>query len=281
MKQSHKKDLYLNYNKFINFKKKFSAKKNRKNAIVVGGSGRIGSVFMGDLLTKGYQVICLSRSNKKFKKYKKELPKNLQSKLVWSQIDVSDTPKIKIKAKKIINKIKKIDILVNCASSGNRGKNFEYNDKSIINEFNRVLGGTILFTEEILKNMRKYKNGIVINVCSLWGKVAPNFNTYLKMDIGPSALISSGNSGLIQYTKHLAVRESKFNIRVNNLIPGFFPRKGPVENKNYINSINNKLPLSRIGKLSDLITPVDFLTSEGSTYFSGHSLIIDGGYSIW
>ena len=53
--------------------------------------------------------------------------------------------------------------------------------------------------------MRKYKKGIVINVCSLWGKVAPNFNTYLKMDIGPSALISSGNSGLIQYTKHLAV----------------------------------------------------------------------------
>ena len=46
-------------------------------------------------------------------------------------------------------------------------------------------------------------------------------------------------------------------------------------------SINSNIPLSRIGQLEDLISAVDFLISEGSSYVTGQFIIVDGGYSIW
>ena len=78
----------------------------------------------------------------------------------------------------------------------------------------------------------------------------------------------------------MASREAKFNITINLLIPGFFPRKGKVENKKYINSINSNIPIGRIGKLEDLVNAVEFLLSNGNSYFTGQSIIVDGGYTI-
>tara|TARA_B100000029_G_C17348671_1_gene877997 strand:- start:553 stop:942 length:390 start_codon:yes stop_codon:yes gene_type:complete len=129
--------------------------------------------------------------------------------------------------------------------------------------------------------MRKKRLGKIINTGSLWGSHAAKFKTYSNLDIGPSPIIASGKAAIMQYTKHLASREAEYNIVVNALIPGWFPRKGPVENKKYINSIKSNIPLNRIGKLEDLITAVEFLLSEKSNYMTGQFVIVDGGYSIW
>ena len=53
----------------------------------------------------------------------------------------------------------------------------------------------------------------------------------LKFRYGLSPIIASGKAAIMQYTKHLASREAEYNIVVNALIPGWFPRKGPKENK--------------------------------------------------
>ena len=101
------------------------------------------------------------------------------------------------------------------------------------------------------------------------------------MQIGPSVVTASGKSAIISFTKFLSTREAKYNISVNCLSPGWFPRKGPVENKRYIREINKNIPLGRIGKLEDLISPIAFLLSAGSKYYTGQNLVIDGGYSVW
>ena len=85
----------------------------------------------------------------------------------------------------------------------------------------------------------------------------------------------------MNYTKYLAERESKYKITSNNLVPGWFPRKGKKTNKSYIKSVCNNIPLKRIGKLDDLVSPVIFLLSAGSKYFNGQDLIVDGGYTIY
>ena len=85
----------------------------------------------------------------------------------------------------------------------------------------------------------------------------------------------------MHYTKFLSSRESEYNLSINNLVPGWFPRKGKKERKDYINSINRKIPLKLIGKLKDLETSVRFLLSDETKYFNGQNLIVDGGYSIF
>ena len=103
----------------------------------------------------------------------------------------------------------------------------------------------------------------------------------LDLDIGPTAVLSCGKAAIMQFSSYLASREAKYGIRANTLIPGFFPRKGPVERLDYMDQIHSKTPLRRIGKLEDFVAPVAFLLSGGSGFYTGQSLIVDGGYSIW
>ena len=63
-------------------------------------------------------------------------------------------------------------------------------------------------------------------------------------------------------------------------MPGWFPRKGKVERKDYIKRIKDNIPLNRIGNLNDLISSIEFLISKESSYITGHELIVDGGYSL-
>lgn len=273
-------DKYLSYKSLLNYKKKKKFKKN-SIAIVTGGVGRIGSIFTGQLLSNGGKVICLSRNIDNYVNYKKTLPNNLKKNLFWYEVDFNSPDKVIEILKNIKKKFKKVDVLVNNICDGKRGKFLEYNVSSLNKEFWGTFGSTMLLTEKILPMMRKNKYGKIINIGSIWGIQAPKFKTYLNLDNGPSPIISSSKGAITQYTKHLASREADNNITINLLIPGFFPRKGKAENKKYIKSINSNIPLKRIGKLEDLVNAIEFLLSNGNSYFTGQSIIVDGGYTIW
>ena len=70
-------DKFLSYRKFLKEKERLALKKD-KFAVITGGCGRIGSIFTGQLLYRGYKVICLSKTNQKYLDYKKSLPNNLK-----------------------------------------------------------------------------------------------------------------------------------------------------------------------------------------------------------
>ena len=166
--------------------------------------------------------------------------------IIWHKFDLNSPFNIT----KVYNYIKKnfkhIDCLVNCAMHSNRGKNYLYNHKNYTKEMNGVFGSTFLLTEKLLPLIRKSKKGKIINVGSVWGSHAPRFDVFLDMDIGPTPIIASGKAALMQYTKFLASRENTYNIKSNCLIPGWFPRKGKVERKDYIRKIVQNIPEKRI-----------------------------------
>ncbi len=264
---------------FLKIKKKNYLNKSIKVAVITGAFGRIGSVFLNELLERNYTCICLSRDKLKYINLKKTLPLEKYKKIFWIKYDLNKIEDIDKVIKKIKIKYKKIECIINCAASTNRGKNFVYDKKKYLNEMQGVFGAPFLLTESLLKLLRKSKNGNIINVGSVWGTHAPRFDVYLDMDIGPTPIIASGKAALIQYTKFLAIREAKFNIRANCLIPGWFPRKGKIERKDYIKKITNNIPKKRIGHLYDLVSSVNFLLSDHNEYYSGQSLYVDGGYT--
>lgn len=271
-------------NQLQTFKKSIKFKKTRnyyKNAVISGGTGRIGSVFVNELLLQNYKVIILSRSQKKFDMQIKYLPTKLKKKVFWNYFDLFDQNSFEGVIEKI-NKIftNRVNCLINCASESKRGQLIDYNQKNTSLEMNGVFNSSFLLTEIILRYMRKAKNGKIINIGSLWGLLAPNYDTYLNLDIGPSSITAAGKSALMAYTKVIASRDAKHNITANNLVPGWFPRKGKKNNQKYINSICKQIPSGRIGKLEDLNSAIRFLIDEKNKYFNGQDLIVDGGYSI-
>ncbi len=254
--------------------------KKKKIAVINGGTGRIGGIFLKELLKLNYKIFVLSKSKSKFTFVKNQFSTKNKNNLNWINFDLHSQKSIESCIKKLNKENQKIDCLINCAASSFRGKFFKYNFKNLNSELMGVFGSIFYLTEKILPLLRNNKSGKIINVGSLWGLNAANFDTYLDLDIGPSAITSSGKAALMQYTKFLSSREAAYNITINNLVPGWFPRKGKVERLDYIKSINSKIPLKRIGKLNDLKSSIKYLLSNDTRYLTGQNIIIDGGYSI-
>ena len=270
------------YIDFKNLKENYLNLNSPKGNVVfiTGGAGRIGSIFSSIFIINKFKVYVLSRSKRNFLKFASSVEQPYRKNLFWLKVDLSK-PKTINKLFNKIGKIKKIDYLVNNAAFHFRGENIEYNESKLTKEFFGLIGGTILLTEKVLKKMRESKRGNIINVGSIWGVSAPKFQTYLEMDIAPSLLTSICKSGVGHMTKYLAAREAKYNINVNNLSPGWFPRKGKKVRNDYVNMIRKDIPAKKIGKLDDLITAINFLISSGTKYYSGQTLKVDGGHSIW
>jgi len=187
--------IYKNYNK---------NNLNNKMALITGGSGRVGSVFTNTFLVNGCEVLILSRDEKKFLDFRKRIPIKYKKKLYWKKLDLLNPETVS----EVVDKKLNVDFLINNAASHHRGENYVYNYNNIKDEFFGLIGSSILITEKTLKNMRKQKNGKIINVGSIWGFVAPKFNTYLEMNIAPSLMTSVCKSGIEAMTKYLASRES-------------------------------------------------------------------------
>tara|TARA_Y100000768_G_scaffold375715_1_gene346821 strand:- start:420 stop:1247 length:828 start_codon:yes stop_codon:yes gene_type:complete len=274
-----KLDPYINFSELkLNYKNSISPR--GKVALVTGGTGRIGSIFVSIFLLNDFKVIIASRLKKKFKQFSNSLPQQYRKNLYWVKLDLLK-PDLSIKQIKKLNKKFEIDYLVNNAASHYRGKNIDYTSKNIQKEFFGLIGTSILITEEVLKNMRKRKNGNIINVGSIWGISAPKFDTYLEMDIAPSLMTSICKAGMSHFSKYLTARESGYNININTLSPGWFPRKGKKSRNDYMKMITKDIPQKRIGNLTDLVSVINFLISTGSKYFTGQTVKIDGGHSVW
>jgi len=95
----------------------------------------------------------------------------------------------------------------------------------------------------------------------------------------------ANKAAITQLIRYSAVNYRGRSYRFNGVSPGGFIRKERSElfyklNPNLVNSINNFIPLGRLGETSEIASVVDFLLSDGASYINGEIITIDGGYSV-
>ena len=83
----------------------------------------------------------------------------------------------------------------------------------------------------------------------------------------------------------LAARRREFGpegIRVNAVVPGPFPADSVREtNPEFVSRLESKVPLGRIGQPAELAGPIVFLATSASSYMTGSTLVVDGGWTAW
>ena len=238
--------------------------------IIVTGSGRgIGSKLSKGLAEQNAIVYALD------KKFSKKVPKELSSKIIQIKCDITNSKEIEITFKKIFEKEKKIDVLVNNAgiSLASQKKDELYSNTDWIRTLNVNLTGSFYCSKESVKYMLKQKNGSIINITSI--------NAELGFPRNPAYNASKG--GLKMLGKAFAKDWSRFGIRVNNIGPGYI--KTDMTSKRFANKKfrlerQNQTLLGRWGEPDDLIGPCIFLASDASRYMTGQDLYIDGGWII-
>jgi NAD(P)-dependent dehydrogenase (short-subunit alcohol dehydrogenase family) len=92
----------------------------------------------------------------------------------------------------------------------------------------------------------------------------------------------AAKAAILQLSRYLAVHYGPDGIRFNCVTPGPFPN--PAVQKNhpqFIQDLSNKTALNRVGVNTEIVGPTLFLLSESASFVTGHSLVVDGGWTAW
>ena len=249
----------------------------KKTIIVTGGAGRIGSALATDLVKHGHKVLLGDINNSKLLKIKKKLnSKNIET----FQGDLTTKNNIDKFIKFGVKKFKNIYAAVHCSypTSKKFGAKLEDLDETYLkNDLQNQLGGSIIFSQRVIKYFLKQKKGNLILISSIQGVQAPKFDHYKNLNMTSPIEYSAIKSGIISITKYLSKYYKNKNIRVNCVSPGGIKDNQPkLFTKRYRQSCNSKGLLDG----EDISKLILFLLSDKSKYITGQNLIIDDGWSL-
>jgi gluconate 5-dehydrogenase len=241
--------------------------------VVTGGAGHLGSRICVALANARASVLCLSSRPGKFEGL---VPSGAGIESV--SCELSDEGVVENAIFKFSEKHGRLDGLVNAAVRAPRGINLDMPAK----QFETALSGILTHYFTTARIVTHYMNagGSIVNLASMWGLVGPDERIYLDLKNEPSAAMAAGAGGILGLTRFLASVMAKDNVRVNALVPGWFPKKRGPERPDYMKEITTRVPMGRIGQPDELVGAVLFLLSSASSYMTGQQLVIDGGYTI-
>ena len=151
-------------------------------------------------------------------------------------------------------------------------------------DINISLTGALLCSRIIGKHMAENKGGVILNISSDLGIIAPDQRIYKKDGIPDNRQIvkpvtySVIKHGLIGLTKYLSTYWLGKNIRVNTLCPGgVFSGQA----KEIMDEINYRIPVGRMANKDEYKSAIVFLLADTSSYLNGATLVMDGGRSVW
>lgn len=182
----------------------------QKVAIVTGASRGIGRECAKKLAKENIKVIAnYNKSEEQAKSLQEEL-KNEGIEIDIFKADVSKREEVKQMIEYVLNKYKKIDILINNAGISQVKLFTDLTDEDIDNMLNINLKSVFYVTQETIKNMIHNKSGNIINISSVWGITGGSCEVHY----------SAAKAGIIGMTKALAKEMGPSNIRVNAIAPG-------------------------------------------------------------
>jgi NAD(P)-dependent dehydrogenase (short-subunit alcohol dehydrogenase family) len=250
-----------------------------RTALVTGASGHLGFDLASALAEAGAQVIVSSRHLENGQKTAQSLPRHGVGEHHAVEIDHLDETSIEHGFAQAVALTGRIDILINNAHD------LLVSDWRSVNaaQFNRQLSnatGYFLLSRWMRDHAVSRSAGAsIIMLGSMYGQVASYPEVYEGLGDASPAAYHALKGGLIQLTRHLAVYWAKDRVRVNCLSPGPFP--GPGISNDLSARLNARSPMARPGQPHELKGAALFLASDASSYVTGHTLVVDGGWTAW
>src|SRR5256885_14958023 len=240
-------------------------------AIVTGASRGLGQNLARALARAGADLVITSRHRDHLLTFESEI-KSLGRRAVSLQLDVRDLSSIQQMTAAAESTFGHVDILVNNAGCNVRKPALEvtWDDWNLILDTN--LRGSFFVAQAVARLMIPRRYGRIINIGSVTSVAG-------YAGLGP---YGASRGGIRQLTMSLADDWGRHGLTVNCLAPGWFrteQNKVLYENEEWLAYINDRIPLKRPGKPTDLQGAVGFLASDASEYITGQTPPGDGGIS--
>ena len=240
----------------------------QKNLLITGSNSRIGSKISLMAAKKGFSVALHFNSNSDKVNYLTESINKMGVDVFSVKADLRNKKEIKQMFKKIDKKWKNLNGVVNNAAiSGKRKSLLDLKDSEVDEIFKINFFANFYILKETIIRMKKTGGGSIVNISTNALKTGGfNLSAYLA---SKEALESLSKTGAREFAAD--------NIRINIVRPGII---GP--NDQSLDKLYKKkeqiIPMKRIGKPEDIANSVLWLLSEKSSYLTGSTISVSGGY---
>lgn len=241
-------------------------------ALVTGGSKGLGEAMVMALAGAGADVVVTSRHLDECETAAERIRSATGRRALALQVDVADRQQVDDMVARALTEFQKIDILVNNAGINIRRPVVELSDEDWHAVINTNLHGVLYCTRAVGKGMVDRRYGRVINIASTLGSVA----------IAHRAAYASSKGAVIQLTKVLALEWAPYTITVNAICPGPFLteiNRPILDNPEMSQWFVSKVPLGRFAEPDELGGAAIFLASDASSFVTGTTLYVDGGWT--
>ena len=155
----------------------------------------------------------------------------------------------------------RIDVLVNSAGHGPRAPILDISDEDWHRGMDTYLLNVVRATRLIAPMMKAQQGGAIINISSAWA--------FEPTEQFPTSAVF--RAGLAAFTKIFSDTHASFNVRMNNVLPGWIDSLPATEAR------RQTVPMQRYGKSEEIAATISFLASDGAAYITGQNLRVDGG----
>jgi len=242
-----------------------------KTAVVIGGTGELCGAMAEGLASAGANVILVGRSEEK------ALARiaNIESAggtASFEACEVDSKSNLEDLLARVLAKTGQIDILVNGAGTNSATPFLEIPEDEFDHIFRINMKGVFLACQVFGKYfVDRNAGGSIINVGSMSG-VLPLSRVFT---------YSATKAAVHNISKNLAREWAPLNIRVNTLVPGFFPaeQNKKVLTPERVQQIMGHTPMNRFGEAKELVGATLLLASDAGSFMTGMEMIVDGGYA--
>jgi NAD(P)-dependent dehydrogenase (short-subunit alcohol dehydrogenase family) len=239
-------------------------------AVVTGTSSGLGSQFAKALDGAGAHVVLASRRHE----VDLELAAGLHDALAV-RCDVRNAEDRAALVSAALERHGRIDILVNNAGVAFSGPAEEEDIERVRSLIDTNLTSVFGLSQLVAPHMFDQGGGVIVNIAS------PSATTSL--DRYPLAGYAASKGGVVSLTRELAAQWGRRGVRVNAIAPHFFPTAtdGYLQDPDLVSWLEVRSPLGRTARIEEIDGPLLFLCSDASSYITGQTLVVDGGWTVY
>jgi len=244
-----------------------------KVAIITGARRGMGRTHALTLAKAGAKVVVSDISLEDCQKVVEEIEKE-KGEAIAVKCDVTKKEEVDEMVKRTIEKFSKVDILVNNAGICQFKPFLELTEEEWDKTLDINLKGYFLCAQAAAKEMAKQKSGVIVNIASVaMGQQGVGFPSIVHY--------CASKGGIVAMTEALAAELAPYNIRVNAVAPGMIDTpmiEATKSDPKVMEATLARIPMHRAGKPEEVSNLVLFLASDGSSYMTGSTVVVDGGW---
>lgn len=255
-----------------------------RRALITGATGGLGRVMADTLAEVGTNLILVDRPGSDFTDLEQQLTDTWKVSVISLTCDLEDQEQRNSMLACVKSDGLGLDCLINNAafvgSSNLQGWVAPFEAQTVETWRRAIevnLTAAFHLSQSLAPELRASTGGNIINIASIYGEFGPDWSLYEGTAMGNPAAYSASKGGLLQLTRWLATTLAP-HVRVNAISPGGVFRNQP---EIFVVRYVAKTPLKRMATEDDFRGAIAYLATGLSSYVTGQTLCVDGGWGVW